>query len=124
MPSLKRHEGYLLMDHRAGAGISDALVALAAGPQAEMPVGAGKGLFECATYTCSHCQVVVVINPLRTRERAYCRKCDHRICDTCGAIAASNGGECKTFKELVEEVQEKAALEIQAQDRGIIISPT
>ena len=82
-------------------------------------VGAGRGVFECATYTCSHCQVVVMINPLRTRERAYCLKCDHRICDVCGAIRAANGGECKTMKQIGDELIEQNAL--IAQKQGIIL---
>lgn len=120
--SLRRHEGYLLMDHRAGGiGISDELVAKAAGPAAEMPVGAGRGLFEAPTITCSHCQVVVVINPLRTRERAYCPKCDHYLCDRCGIIRALNGGDCFSFKELADKLQEQGERQIQAEARGLIL---
>jgi len=46
----------------------------------------GGGMLECATTTCSHCQRIVVLNPDRTRERGYCRKCDHYICDECVGI--------------------------------------
>lgn len=92
MRSKKRHEGYLLIDHRNSPGIGDM-----------------KGIFEAATYTCKHCQVVVVINPLRTRAREYCPKCDHYICDKCGAIMARTG-ECVTFEQIIEETQEAAAI--------------
>lgn len=92
-----------MLDNRAGPGISDEL-AVAAG----MPVGAGRGLFEAPTYTCSHCQAVVVLNPLRNRERAYCSKCSHHICDRCGVARVANGGICKPVKQLIDEVQEAA----------------
>lgn len=80
--------------------------------------GAGRGVFECATYTCSHCHRVVKIEPLRTRERAYCPKCDHKLCDNCGAIRAATGGECKTVAQFMDELQERAA---RSQGEEIII---
>ena len=116
MNSKQSQEGWLYVDHRFTPGVSDD-VQQAAG----LPVGTGRGLFEAATITCSHCQTVVVKNPFRTRERAYCAKCDHYLCDNCGAIRAANGGECRSFKQLVEETQEQAAL---AEQRGSIILPT
>lgn len=116
MSSKRSHEGYLLMDHRAGDPVPDELVR-----DADLPPGAGRGLFEAATYTCSHCQFVVVIEPKRTRERAYCRRCDHFICDGCGAIYAQNK-ICKTFKQIVEETLEAA--EKQAVSVPIILLPT
>jgi hypothetical protein len=103
MKSKRSHEGYLMVDNRAAA--------VAAG----MPHGAG--LFEAPTYTCSHCQTVVIINPARNRERAYCRKCDHYLCDTCGAAAAQTG-ICRTFKQIIDETQERA---VRAQQSGSMI---
>jgi len=114
MRSQRSREGELLIDHRASPGVSDELMR-----SIGMPAGSGKGLFEAPTYTCSHCSSVVVINPDRKRERAYCAKCDSRICDDCGAILAQTR-ECKTFKQLMDEVQEKAA----KQQVGSIIIPT
>jgi hypothetical protein len=110
--SIRRHEGYLMVDHRSTDGVADADVV-----KAGLPPGAGRGLFECATYTCSHCQRVVIVEPRRTRERAYCRKCDHIICDGCGVVAAQTK-ECKTFKAILDEQQEAVA---RAAD-GIIIA--
>ena len=59
MRSKTSHEGYLLIDDRAGGG----------------------RLFESATVTCAHCQVTFLRNPLRARPRGYCRNCDAYICD-------------------------------------------
>ncbi len=104
MKTKRRHEGYLLVDHRNSPGVPDAQ-AIATG----LPIGAGRGVFEAATYTCSHCQVVVVINPLRTRDREYCSKCDHYICDRCGAIKAATG-ECRTMQEVFDEADKALVL--------------
>lgn len=72
-----------------------------------IPVRPGS-VFESATVTCSHCQRQVVLNPDRTRERGYCPKCDHYVCDACEAIRVAAGGECKTFKQIMDEVQNAA----------------
>lgn len=103
MNSKRNHEGYFMLDHRCGPPMSDETV-VANG----LPVGAGRGLFEAPTYTCSHCQAVVVLNPLRNRERAWCKKCDHYVCDGCG-ITLAQTGICKTFKQIIDEVQNAAA---------------
>lgn len=97
MHSKRSQEGYLLMDHRWSPGIQD------------MPLNMGKGLFECSTITCKHCQQVLIVNPLRTRERGYCPKCDHYVCDLCN-LARINTGVCKTFEQVIEETQEAALL--------------
>lgn len=84
MQSLKRHEGYLLIDHRFSPGIPDDL-ARKAGYDPGF-TGEGK-MFEAATNTCAHCHGIVVLNPDRTRGRAYCSKCDKYICDACNVIS-------------------------------------
>lgn len=83
---------------------------------AGLPPGAGRGVFEAATYTCTHCCRVVVINPIRTRDRVWCAKCDRYICDDCGAAMAASG-VCRPFSKVVDEVQELAS-------KGIEIPPT
>lgn len=98
MASKRRHEGYLQIDNRAGPGFDDEFAR-----KSGLPAGAGRGNFEAPTYTCSHCQYVVVMNPLRTRERAYCRGCDHYICDACG-IERAKTLTCRTFKQVIDEV--------------------
>ncbi len=86
-----------MMDHRHAEPVPDEAIR-----QAGLPDGAGRGLFEAPSFTCSHCNRVVIMNPDRKRERAYCRGCDHLICDECGAKRAATG-ECKTFKQVVDE---------------------
>ena len=103
MASLRNREGYVLVDNRASPGVSDDTVR-----KFDLPPGVNRGLFEAPTYTCSHCQRVVVINPDRSRQREYCRKCDHYICDGCGAKMAVTK-ECKTFNQIADEIMEAGA---------------
>lgn len=108
MRRLRDLEGYLLIDHRNSPGVPDEMVM-----RAGLPAGAGRGMFEAPTYTCSHCQRVVVLNPLRNRDRAYCMGCDHNICDECGAKKAA-GAPCRTMKQIIEEAYETAQRETMA----------
>lgn len=82
MSSLKRHEGYIMVDHRASPGLPDD-IARQAGFDPQL-CGEGK-LFESAILSCSHCRTAFVKNLDRTRERGYCAKCDHYVCDLCHA---------------------------------------
>lgn len=108
MHSKRSHEGYLLIDNRNSPGVSEELLrTISPG----LPPGAGAGMFEAPTITCSHCQTVLVVNPLRTRERSYCAKCDHYVCDGCGLVLTQTG-VCKPFSKVVEEVQERAVKQI------------
>lgn len=87
-----------MLDHRHSAPVPDSIVT-----SVGLPSGAGRGLFEAPSFTCRHCQRVVVMNPNRTRERHYCRGCDHLICDDCAAIKAATM-QCRTFDQLVDEL--------------------
>jgi hypothetical protein len=82
--SLKQ-QGYLIIDHQASPGLSEA-DALKAGLDPKL-VGEGK-VFEADTLTCAHCKTTQVKNTLRTRARSTCAKCNHHyICDLCAARA-------------------------------------
>ena|SRR3990167_1683783 len=99
------HTGYLMIDHRDSPGVPEALIhaAIAAGKPAPL-AGAGS-LFEADTFTCAHCHAIVIKNPLRTRGRHYCAKCDRYVCDnpTCGL-------ECRPFKQQLDELHHLAAV--------------
>jgi hypothetical protein len=103
MSSKLNKVGWLLIDHRDSPGLPDEMV-----HRAGMPSGAGRGVFQADTFTCVHCCRVVLMNPLRTRDRAWCAKCDRYICDACGAAMAASG-VCKPFAQVVEEIQEAAS---------------
>jgi len=80
---------------------------------------AGGQHFEADTYTCSHCQVVVILNPSRIRERYKCGGCNHHVCDDCAAKRAV-GEPCKTYAQYVEECLEQA---VRQPGSGSIILP-
>lgn len=101
MKSKRSQEGYFLIDHRYSPGLPDEL-AIPNG----LPPGVGRGMNELPTITCSHCQRQVIQNPLRTRERHYCPKCDHYICDNCNVTRILTG-ICKTWNQRIEEANEQ-----------------
>jgi hypothetical protein len=82
---------------------------------------AGGRIFEADTYTCTHCNRVVVMNPERKRERYKCRGCNHHICDDCAAQRAS-GGPCRTMQQRYDEDMNSLAKgERQAQASPLIL---
>lgn len=83
MSSLNKDNGWLMIDNRAS----------------------GEGVKEMHTMSCSHCGGVVVLNPQRIRARAYCRSCDHYICDNCGVVASQPQYQHMSFKELADKVR-------------------
>jgi hypothetical protein len=107
MFSRREAEGYLEIDHRDSPGFTPEQ-AKAARFGTTMPVGSKR--FQFATKKCSNCDTQVIINPLRTRERFYCQKCDDYHCDRCALITKITG-VCKTMKQVIDEfVNETAKL--------------
>lgn len=103
---LSRHEGYLEIDHRASPGIPRH-IALQLGLNPD-EVGEGKRL-EAATLSCKHCGGAWIKNPDRTRERGYCKVCDHYVCDDCkGAMSLPNYVH-QTKEDIVEAVTRAVA---------------
>lgn len=68
----------------------------------------GGKMVEYETYTCSHCEAVVVLNPRRTRERYKCQGCRHYVCDNCAAKLAE-GQVCYTYAQRVQDYMEAVA---------------
>jgi hypothetical protein len=88
---LPRGLGYYEIDNRAAHN--------------ELPPGTIKH-FEADTYTCSHCEAVVVLNPSRVRERYKCKGCNHHICDECAAKRVAGDG-CRTYAQFIDELRER-----------------
>ncbi len=121
--SKRSHEGEILLDHRNSPGLSEQMIYTGGGiprSDAKLPAGSGKGVFEAATFSCSHCPNIVVIHPLRNRSRGYCKKCDHYICDSCSAKMALDK-VCKTYKQQLDELQEANFLKEQGHGQTIIL---
>lgn len=94
------HEGYLIVDHSASPGLKpDEAVKLGYHPS---QVAEGQ-VFEAKTNHCSHCGTVVIMNPLRTRERCYCSACNKYICDNCGVNMKLPDYVHKTYNQQLEE---------------------
>lgn len=74
-------EGYLMIDDRANGG----------------------GMREVPVLTCCHCQRQIIVNPLRTRDRNHCRKCDAYVCDQAECVLECNGG----FRKVLDDLQER-----------------
>jgi hypothetical protein len=104
--SKRSHEGLLIIDHSESPGITaDDLqgkpgIAVGGGTVAKMP-----------TLQCCHCNVTVILNPLRNRPRNYCSKCDAYICDQPGCNA-----QCVPFEKIVDRIQEAGAKNIPVGD--------
>ena len=98
--SSQLHEGYLMLDHRASPGFTpEEATRLGYGPAAS-----GEGNFyEAKTMHCSHCPAVVIMNPLRTRERTLCYLCNKYICDNCGIQSKMPDYVHKTYIQQQEE---------------------
>jgi hypothetical protein len=103
MSSIRRHEGYLLIDNRDSPGVKPGDIP----SRGDVPFVSASTMYEAPTYTCSHCQRVVWMNPDRTRERAFCRRCNHVLCDGCGKLMEQTR-ECVPFKKIIDDAQEAA----------------
>jgi hypothetical protein len=114
MSSERDLEGYMMIDHRDAPPVPDWMLR-----QAGLPSSMGRGLAESATYTCKHCCAVVVLNPDRSRERAWCRAGKHRICDAC-AVTYARTKICVTFDRLADMALEAAVSGKQQAPRIII----
>jgi hypothetical protein len=88
MPSKHRYDGEVEIQQPLGLAVSSVPLRM-------------------ASYTCNHCNRVVICNPDRTRSREWCAKCDRYICDCCGAVVAKTG-ECVPMAKLVAQVQDAA----------------
>jgi hypothetical protein len=100
MFSQKSREGYILLDHRASPGFTEEQARTLNLPYEQTKEGA---MFEAASLTCAHCKCAVIKNPLRTRERAHCFKCNHYICDLCEAKTREPDYIHKPFEAQIQE---------------------
>ena len=98
-------EGYLIINHQASPGLTrNQAISMGLDP---LQVGEGK-IMEAGTATCCHCNAVVILNPLRVRERGHCRKCDAYICDNPACHV-----ECNPFNALLDKIEVAAYREQQ-----------
>lgn len=87
MKSIRSLEGYLLIDNRCS----------------------GDGMQENPVATCQHCHAQVILNPLRTRERGFCRSCFGYVCDSPGCRDC-NGSLNKLLDQQLDDAHRKLIL--------------
>lgn len=95
--------GYLEINHRDSPGITEEQAARTGA----MPVGRGT-VFRADTRRCAHCPRQIILNPLRTRERGWCSKGDHYLCDDCNAVYAVTG-ECRPWEKVISDFVDTVA---------------
>lgn len=105
MTSLGRQQGYLLVDHSNSPGIPEDLARKWAAQGSV--VKPGSTVLEADSYTCAHCQFIIVKNPKRLRPREVCRKCMAVVCDRASCVL-----ECQPFEMLIEKVTSGKALQM------------
>lgn len=99
--ALSGHTGYLLIDHRNSPGVSQEMI-VASGK--DVPTAKAGTIFEADTYVCSHCNAIIIKNPLRVRPREVCRKCMRVVCDSPGCAI-----ECVPFERVLEDLQNQGS---------------
>jgi len=93
---MSKHEGYLLIDHRASPGISKGEVEKLRKLGHNMPFIKEGSVLEYKTKRCAHCGGVVVFNPARA---GHCYKCDKFTCVGCSIL-----GNCKPIEALADAI--------------------
>ena len=73
--------------------------------------GIPASMMEWDTIQCGHCSTTVILNPDRTRPRAWCAKADHYICDTCN-VALVATGICLPLEMRIDMTLHHSGLEI------------
>ncbi len=91
------HNGYLIIDHRNSPGIPDDLIPQVAA-LGGVPVPGGQ-VGEVDTWTCAHCNAIVLKRPERTRPREVCRKCMKVVCD-------NHNLWCEPFAQLADAISD------------------
>ncbi len=109
MFSQREREGYLQIDHRESPGVT-----AIAPPHPDVPI-VGRGVnYQTATCRCSQCHRLILMNPLRTRPRNYCAKCNSYHCDAC--TATNPYGHCLTLDAVFDHLFDEAVTLVKGSD--------
>lgn len=113
MTSLRARESYVQIDHRESPGF-DAELAHRLGLGRK---GIGSVNYESAVVHCCGCSRGVLLRPERSRERAFCRKCNSYMCDAC-ATAVAHGAPHVPIDKVLDNAREAA---MKAEQRGSVL---
>lgn len=97
-------DGQLTIDHRNSPGLPPGFMAEFGFPD----VTQGR-VVQMKTLTCCHCGTIQIMNPLRTRDRNHCKKCDAYVCDNPQCIL-----HCTPFAKQMDDL-EKLIIHQEAQ---------
>jgi hypothetical protein len=112
-------EGELFVDHRASPGLPPGVARQLGYEPSAVAEGA---LFEAATLMCEHCHQILIKNPRRDRERAFCMQCGGAyICDLCDAERRRPDYEHLPFKKIVDLVATGKATVVSLGVRPVLI---
>jgi hypothetical protein len=95
-------DGELMIDHSRSPGIPSS-IAIKMGLPPEL-VREGT-VMHAPTLGCVHCGGHVLLNPLRSRARANCFKCNAYICDGCAWAMTLPDYVHRTFLQIAEMVR-------------------
>lgn len=104
MKTKRSAEGVILIDHRNSPGLTEEFMRA---NKLDGPAVLAGHTFESALVVCHSCQRDVVLNPNRSRPKAWCRKHDAYLCDLCDQRRAASGGECVPAEQKIEELFRK-----------------
>jgi len=100
----RKRESYLMIDHRASPGVKQEQYREAGFNMPAVPEGK---MGEYKVLVCWHCNQHLIVNPLRQRERGFCRSCMEYICDVCVADAQRPDYAHKPLMAKVDETLER-----------------
>lgn len=63
----------------------------------------GEGAKERDTFTCGHCNCIVIIEPNQLTFKEFCTGCMKPICDECGRIIG-----CLPFEKKIERLEQRS----------------
>lgn len=112
-------EGEILIDHKSGPGLPEEVARFIGVDPQYVRSGA---TYESAIVTCSHCQVSVLMNPERTRERGWCSYCDKYLCDECTFIL-SRTRECRNVQRVFDTLDDLIAKHGESAVENPLINP-
>jgi hypothetical protein len=75
-------------------------------PQGYATIVSDRGVTECDTFTCNHCQRIVHVKPKARPEDlgGHCRQCDKLICSNC-----VSQGFCAPWEKQMQQMEEREA---------------
>ena len=108
----KTSAGYMQIDHRNSPGMPQEYC-----ERFGLPVGKGS-MVEMDVLQCGHCTQLLLRNPWRNRERAWCMFCDSYLCDSCDGIRREPDYQHITWRVVIQLVRSGEAQLLEGSTHG------